>query len=607
MVVAKNYSKSSTAKFKFLAVLATILLIGLFLMRFIGLDKDIPNFGISLYQANDEGSYSTMALKLQNYGNLTETTPDGISLSTSATFRANIFGNLAQTLTLFLFGDNYLGFRLPYALAAAATILITLQVIRKCINRYQMGKTGRYLLYGTIIYLLCDFSVLMMGRCVENSVLRSLITAIFLWIWFANEENPIVQYFALGFLGIISIFLVYFSNIHLILLAFILGGWKLYRYLTKRNKYFFKYFVSWLGGILLGLSISELYYRLVWHSGCFENLFMSLGAFSDRISSGSSLDSEHILVKWIKGFVTFWDSNFFFFGITIGIIFFISLLYLAVRAITREDSNLLVITGIVFAFLIQCTFTNDWAERKSISVLPAIVIIVVIGIFFLNSEQRRREIKPWLLRVLLILTAVFAAGLVYSTFRFRWNKGYFIDFEAIDITIWKIGALVQLLASYVVLLCLFLETFSAKEKKAVKLNIQHNIVLSGTAIALSMAIAINIFFSVKYVYFNNLYTERDARIEIGAIADGQYVAGPFSFGYSLYNDIMPVWDSSYYTNGTIDNDSIQYFCDYKNGTYINKINAKGDFQLIQSFPRASEAMGIEYPVAIYQRGRTMQE
>ena len=140
-----------------------------------------------------------------------------------------------------------------------------------------------------------------------------------------------------------------------------------------------------------------------------------------------------------KGFRYFWDSNFFFFGITIGIIFFISLLYLAVRAITREDSNLLVITGIVFAFLIQCTFTNDWAERKSISVLPAIVIIVVIGIFFLNSEQRRREIKPWLLRVLLILTAVFAAGLVYSTFRFRWNKGYFIDFEAIDITIWKIG------------------------------------------------------------------------------------------------------------------------------------------------------------------------
>ena len=585
MAMAKNYTKRKLNSSFLLAGLAIVVFITFLLMRFINLDKDLPSFGISLYQANDEGSYSTMALKLQNYGSLTETNTENISLTTSSTFRANILGNLAQVLTLFLFGDNYYGLRLPYALAAVAVILITLHVIKKCVERYEMGKTGRYLLYGTAIYLVCDFSVLMMGRCVENSTLRALITAIFLWIWFANERRPIVRYFALGFLGTISIFLVYFSNIHLLLLAFILGGWELYKFIFKKDSGFPKYFAAWFCGFTLGILISELYYQIVWHSGCFENLFMSLGAFSERVVSTSDAGNEEIIINWIKGFITFWDSNFFFFGIAIGIIVFISLAYLTVRALVREDTNLIAIVGIVLVFIVQCVLTNDWAERKSISILPAIVIIIILGLFFLTSDKERRAISPGLLRTFVILTTLFSLGLVYSTFRFRWNKGYFIDFEATDISIWKIMTLIQLLAGLIFLITIFRGTFCSETKDVKTSRCCSFIRRSSILIAIAAAISINIFFSFKYVYFYDSYTERDARIEIGTIANDQYVAGPFSYGYSLYNDIKPVWNSDYYLSGDMDNNEIQYFCDYEDGIYVKSMNSEEKYHLVQSFPR----------------------
>lgn len=45
-----------------------ILLVLLFLLRFLKLDIDLPPWGIVNYQPMDEGQYATMALNEYNYG-----------------------------------------------------------------------------------------------------------------------------------------------------------------------------------------------------------------------------------------------------------------------------------------------------------------------------------------------------------------------------------------------------------------------------------------------------------------------------------------------------------------------------------------------------------
>lgn len=601
MSYSAEHSKVTTAAFRLTTVCVGAIVIALLLARFVGLDKDLPSFGISLYQANDEGSYSTLAIKFHNYGSFTNAGTGVEELTTSATFRANILGNAAQMLTLGVFGDNYYGLRMPYAIAGMATLALTMAAFRCCVTRYKMGKVGKWLSLAALLYMVCDFSILMMGRCVENSVLRALVTAAFMWIWFANEKHPLIRYFWLGLLGTASIFLVYFSNVHLLLLAAVMGAWELFRYIMKRDSGFPRYLAAWLGGFALGFVVSEAYYRIVWKSGCVENLLSSVGAFSNRLTTlTGGVGDDGLVMSWIKGFVTFWDSNLFFFGVVVGVVAFLSLGYLFVRALRTSDGNLVMVVGIVAVFILQCVLTNDWAERKSVSVMPAIAVATLLGLFFLYDREEREVVSARAMRWLAILTVLFAFGLVYSTARFRWNKGYFIDFDGTDTRVWAIATAIQLLACLVALGLLFHDTLS-NNSRAVGSRVFRNCLTASVVLAFAAAIALNLFYSVKYVYLFDSYTERDARVAIGNIADGQYVGGPFSYGYSLYNDIMPVWNSNDYENGLVSSPSISYFCDYESGTYIARVNGDGEFYLIQSFPRASKAMGIDYPIAIYQR------
>lgn len=103
-------------------IISILFIFTLFFLRVIGLDKDLPNFGLTFYQAKDEGSYSAMSVLLYEYGSVDAA--GNMDIVVAHTFRANIIGNLLQFAAMKILGDNYYGFRIPYVLITLGTVLL---------------------------------------------------------------------------------------------------------------------------------------------------------------------------------------------------------------------------------------------------------------------------------------------------------------------------------------------------------------------------------------------------------------------------------------------------------------------------------------------------
>ena len=108
------------------------LLILLFFIRIINIEADIPQNYLVNYLSIDEGIYGNLALNLQNWGSLMYPLKvSGVGLRHNPQILLNIIGNLIIYIFMFIFGDNYYGFRLGIVFIAFLTLVfIILSVIK---------------------------------------------------------------------------------------------------------------------------------------------------------------------------------------------------------------------------------------------------------------------------------------------------------------------------------------------------------------------------------------------------------------------------------------------------------------------------------------------
>lgn len=555
----------------------------MFFFRVIGLDKDLPNFGLTFYQSKDEGTYSTMSILYYHYGDLTST--GDIDIVIAPTFRANVIGNALQFITMKLFGDNYYGFRMPYVLISLGILILIFLTLNKCIEIYKLPSSSKGISILIMLYIVCDFSFLMSSRCVENSSVRALVTILSIYLWFRYSYDVKKRYFCLGFLSITSMFFIYYSNVHLLLVSCMIGGLKFIQMILKKENDFIKYFKYWGLGFGIGHILVEIYYFSVWKTGCWMNFFSSLNSFSDRIVTASHTE-ETMIIRYLKGFLTFWSSNIFFFNFFIVVLTIIAVFINILKLIKSYDENILLVIGILSAMIIQSTFTNDWMERKAISIYPVIYINIFLAMNLI--KWRKFNISFKIMRSICIFAFLLIIPLLYSMIRFRISKNYFLDFEQIDINIWIILTIVQIF-----FLCIFLGAVISSKKK---------VYIGALLISFCVALSVNVYYDTKYVYLYKEYSEKEAMIGIGKIAGNNYVAGPYTYAYTLYNDIKPVWNAENYCIDYIKNGKIKYFCDYSSGPYyVNLMNPDKDYILIRSFDRNLIAQGMEFPIGLFMK------
>lgn len=562
--------------------LLIVLIFIIFFCRAAGLDRDLPNFGLTFYQAKDEGTYSTMSVLYYHYGSLTST--GDMDIVIAPTFRANVIGNILQFITMKMLGDNYYGFRMPYVLFSLGILILIYLTLNKIIEIYKLPISSKWISILIMLYIVCDFSFLMSSRCVENSSIRAFVTILCIYLWFKYSYDLRKRYLWLGFLSITSMFFVYYSNVHLLVVSCMIGGIKFIQMILKKENDFIKYLKHWGMGLGIGQIFVEIYYFAMWGSGCWTNFFSSLTSFSDRVVDVSQADGT-ILMMYLKRFLTFWDSNMFFFNFALTVLTIMAICINIFGLIKTHDENILLIIGILFAIMLQSTFTYDWMERKAISIYPVIYINIFLAIILLKWGSY--NISSKIMQGIYSATFLLTIPLLYSMIRFRINRNYFTDFEPIDINIWAVLTIIQLF-----FLCIFLGAAIFARKK---------IYIGALLVSFCFALSVNAYFSVKYVYLYKEYSEKEAMLGIGELAGGSYVAGPYAYSYTLYNDIKPVWNAENYCIDYVEDGKIKYFCDYASGPYyVNLMNPDHDYFLVQSFDRMT-AQGTEYPIGLYMK------
>ena len=561
--------------------IAILVIYIIFFCRVIGLDRDLPNFGLTFYQSKDEGQYSMMALNYYNYNSFLKA--DNFDLTILPIFRTNILASILQYFYLIFLGDNYYGFRLAYTTFALLNFILTHSTMKLINKKYNVPPQYNKFIFLLLLIVSVSFPYLMMSRCVENTAIRAFITIFMIYCWIKKSDCINEQFFLLGLISILAIFFVYLSNVHILGASFIILAINFYRYLRKKDRAFWYKLSWWIRGIVVGNLLSEVYFLLVWKSECWSNLFSTIFRFSDRTITVES-QTGNLWLQLRDNAMAFLASNMFFFNFSLLALGILAFYILLNKYKESKDESLLLILSLEFAFAVQAFLTNDWMERKSICLYPVILISIYVGfICYQNQEIKEHSISRKLFCIIYVFLLFVS---FFSLFYYRNKNNYFKDFDMEDIYVAGIGIVCELV-------CMLIMLFFYRKDKRKTLLI--------TIIVLGVSMSMNSYFDLKYVYFYESYTEKEIMVEIGKVVGDDYVAGPYTYGYTLYNDIKPVWNADNFCQPYIEYNKITYFIDYSLGPYyVNHMIPRRNYELLKSYPRALITMGQEYPIGLFE-------
>ncbi|MCM1220804.1 MAG: hypothetical protein NC548_40585, partial [Lachnospiraceae bacterium] len=205
----------SRYSFLFLILLISVI----YFLRVIHLDQDLPPWGIGYYQPVDEGSYALPALNYIHYGTLNPSKVPGSEYTTNTPLqtRTNIIGNLLSIFGLKILGNNYYGFRFGYVLLGFANIVLYMFILCKMKFDHTGKKHIDKYMVIFIFLLLFDFMFYLCSRTVENSSVRLFFNLLIVYIWISKRNNYKSRFFLISFIAVLSVFLVYITNIFSVL------------------------------------------------------------------------------------------------------------------------------------------------------------------------------------------------------------------------------------------------------------------------------------------------------------------------------------------------------------------------------------------------------
>ncbi|WP_172807855.1 ArnT family glycosyltransferase [Christensenella intestinihominis] len=561
-------------------------------MRGIDLEKDVPNLGLAMYQPIDEGAYSTVAINLSHYGNL-HTTPDGFELQTSPHFRSNMLGNSIQYITFQFFGNNFYGMRLPSVFCAIGIFFLLACSIKELNHLFgENKKRYRIALLVILAYMCADFIFLVASRQFEPSIFRCFFTLLTFYIFLKQRKSKRMRYFWLAFLSIASIFFVYLSNFFVLVIGLFIC---IVLILQKNKKDFWHAFSFYCLGAVVAFLIAELYYRLVWDTTAIQNLLAAFSTFA-QIQDYTVITQNASPILFLKNIAAFFTSNIFFYNPLLLILTLWSLIINLWIVLKKKDLIYAFIIGAILGLLFQTAFSEDYIMRKSLVLLPLLLINVMLAFYkskdFLKILQVLKPITKYVLFAIFSILIIF---ILWKSFRVRYDV-YIADFSASDLEFLIVFSALQCIGSLLYLYCTFIHKANIKRLSS-----------AAFSIALICVFSSNVYFSFSQVYCNQLYTEKQVALDLGKFTGANYIMGPYVYEYSLYNEIYPlVTTQSQYTEYT-NSPLIQYYFDYADSSYEQHINeqifSESDyrFKLFHTFSRSFIQRGLDGTVGLYKK------
>ena len=529
-----------------------LLLLLLFLIRIINIEADIPQTYLVDYSSTDEGIYGNLALNLQNWGSLMHPLKiSGITLEQNFQTILDIIGNLVIYAFMFIFGDNYYGFRLGIVFIAFLTLIFIVLSIKKLKENY--GINHCYFEILTLLFLDINFIFYSASRVVEPTIFRLFFSSIIMYIYVSIKKNS-VRSFLIGLFTIISIFLVYINNTFLILGIAI---YILILFFMKQKKEAIQNIIYGLAGVITGILLSEIYYLAVWDTEAFKNLFEVIKSFNSNANYTIVVDSTKVsyhfyLLISIKRVIRFFSSIPIFSLI-------IASLYNIKKFFKEEKKDYFFSLSMIVALFIQTLVSEDFINRKSIVLLPFIIYICINYIIL----YQRKEVSLSLYNVgeISFLMLCIVIQKIYLPF-----SGY-AGFNTND----KVIVILYILIPTIILLLSLSMRWSYK-------------FLISMFLVFSLG---NVLFIHRY-YFRNIYFY-DKKMMISLKKYGnQVILGEYINGYTLYNDVRPVVISRKETKKLIDTKDYYYYFDYSDvQNWLDIEFGKKRLKLVVEYPRST--------------------
>ena len=596
-----------------------------FSLRAVGLESDLPSLGVGMTSLLDQGTYSKQAINFFEYGSWTQA--GEYEVAQQDAHKSIVLGSLLQIATMLLFGDNYIGFRLPYLIFALLSLLLAFLVVKRVLLIVGASTTAvKCSILGLGIVLVFDFPFHVASLAVDSSIVRLFANLLFLYIALNLDHALRCNSFLLGFVAVANVFFVYFSSVTTGGVLVFLLFWLLWKKQFRKARTFFLF--GFLGA-LAAVFLAEAYYLLAWGQEAFYTAYSGLFSFSERLDPSQSTDTS-ALFHYFKNGLVMWTSNPFFFSPFLLGLSLAALFCNTVYAFKEKSTVHFLLISFVFLFFAQAILASDWNIRKTICVYPILLIGCVLFVYQFNTYWQKKFAcaKPALFIsgvcffVILFVLLVFAAYAVRADFmHLAPTPGSFLaDFEKGELRIVAISSIAQSALFIIVLLTvLFTVLRDRAEAKHFTHPPQHaksrtkKRGLRATAIVfcigLSVAVLSNAAFSWKYFYGRPTFTEKEAMVQIGELIGEEYAAGPFPYSYSLYNDIKPLSysdekDREYFQEGIA-----PFTIDYADGLFVADlyVDSEDDLVLEDSFYRKQKQWGDRKNIGVYELRDRVEE
>lgn len=511
--------------------LILIALFGLFFVRIGMLEQDLAPWGVAYYQPADEGQY---ALPVINEYNLGEANPDHAepySAFTPYNLRTNFIGNCVIKLGLENIGDNYFGFRISSVIFGFLNLLFLFLNLAWLQRKYaESNSVAKWAIVGILAFFVVDFTFFNASIVVEPSVVRMLFAQLLLFVMLRTQGHGCIRYFLLSFLSMLSIGLVYFSNLFFLLACglLLLLQWK-----KEGFRKFFQYGCCFLLGMAAAAALADLYYMQVWGSHFHTNFIQAIASFSG--TTGYEItgitNPAAILKSLIKATAFYFSANPFFYCIPLLAAVMIFVPGILVSIFQCKDETAAFLFALPFSFLLQTLFSLDCITRKAAIIYP-VVACLVFYMSLIYQEQCRtfleNKCKGWQKSLYLLLSALFIMAVI--GFRlFIVSDGTRLDFTGSE----KLLILGVGVAPVIgVLLWTAVDLWRGHKSRFAYRKLYCALCL--------IPLCVSPFMLIKHFVVNRTYTERDMMIQMGETAKDGYVVGAFVSGFTLYNDIKPI-------------------------------------------------------------------
>lgn len=558
--------------------------------RVLFLESDLPPWGVAAYQPIDEGTYANLALNLINFGSINPNDyyAGQYEFLMQSHVICNVVGNFFTALSLLIFGDNYFGLRIGVVFIGYLILILfclTINELRKAYGREDKNAAIMALLL--VVALLASFVFFNATKAVEPSISRLLLVQLIIYCLIKPSISIRMKGLLVGFLAFASILFVYVTNLFI---GIPVLAYAAYVFATQGKRAGGSLVLFGLIGAGLALFLASIYYWCVWDTTPIANAINSVLIFeSSGQSAGAYAMGAENLLRNIRAFFL---SNALFYLLPIMGIVFVCLIPLFRQAFKATGGPILVLLMTMVGFFAQTVVSDDFVLRKAVVILPTLLLLFYCCYLGLTKMNKTSKSSPVGKIAVCLMTAVSLVVMIYVTYYrlFRANSPTFsrLDYSDFDVVLLLINCI---LSSIIVVV--FAGGVLTKKYKIQVCSLFASVLI---------CIAINTGLVLNYNVLNQTYTEKEAMIELGEIADGKIVAGEYENGFTLYNDILPLLNTSETLAQYLkDNPDLLYF-DYSNARSFSK-DPESIYQQIrevEQFERAYQTFGKKRSVSLYE-------